>query len=51
MMTYLLYKALYDLKVSGGAVRVMFLDFSNAFNTIKPFLPKERQRTWGWTSS
>lgn len=42
---YQLHRASSHLQRSGDTVRVMFFNFSSAFNTIKPSLLKERLRT------
>ena len=39
---YLLHRALAHLEAAGTAVRVMFFDFSSAFNTIRPALLREK---------
>lgn len=39
---YLLHRASSHLEGSGNTVRVMFFDFSSAFNTIKPSMLEER---------
>ena len=39
---YLLHRAYSHLERLGNTVRVMFFDFSNAFNTIQPLLLAEK---------
>ncbi|KAI4899243.1 hypothetical protein NFI96_025341 [Prochilodus magdalenae] len=39
---YLLHRAHSHLDKGGGAVRVMFFDFSSAFNTIQPLLLRDK---------
>ncbi|KAI4878160.1 hypothetical protein NFI96_017993 [Prochilodus magdalenae] len=39
---YLLHRAHCHLDKGGGAVRVMFFDFSSAFNTIQPLLLRDK---------
>uniref|UniRef100_A0A8C7Z516 Reverse transcriptase domain-containing protein n=1 Tax=Oryzias sinensis TaxID=183150 RepID=A0A8C7Z516_9TELE len=54
---YLLHRALTHLEDAGTAVRVMFFDFSSAFNTIRPALLREKlegagvdRRLTAWTT-
>ena len=39
---YLLHRAPSHLDKSGSTVRIMFLDFSSAFNTIQPVMSREK---------
>lgn len=39
--------ALFNLEASGGAARVMFLDFSSTFNIIKPSLLRNKMEEAG----
>lgn len=54
---YLLHQVLCHLEASGGAVRVIFFDFSSDFNSIKPSLLREKmedtvvdQQLVAWTT-
>ncbi|KAI4875470.1 hypothetical protein NFI96_023752 [Prochilodus magdalenae] len=46
---YLLHRAHSHLDKGGGAVRVMFFDFSSAFNTIQPLLLRDKLMKMEWT--
>ena len=46
-VTYLLHRALSHLESPGSTVRVMFFDFSSAFNTIQPSLLQGKMETAG----
>ncbi|KAK0154710.1 RNA-directed DNA polymerase from mobile element jockey [Merluccius polli] len=54
-LIYMLHRSLLHLEGSGSTVRVMFFDFSSAFNTIKPSLLKVKMGvedgTWEWTDT
>ena len=39
---YLLHRAHLHLNKGGGTVRILFLDFSSAFNTIQPLLLQDK---------
>ena len=41
-MIFLLHRALTHLEKPGSTVRIMFFDFSSAFNTIQPVLLRDK---------
>ncbi|KAI4876174.1 hypothetical protein NFI96_003939 [Prochilodus magdalenae] len=44
---HLLHRSLSHLENTGSTVRIMFFDFSSAFNTIQPMLPKDKLKCTG----
>lgn len=53
LQAYLLHRSLSHLEKTGSSVRVMFYDFSSAFNTIQPTLLKDKLEYAGvrWSRS
>lgn len=47
VIIYLLHRALCHLEAAGGALRIMFFNFSSHFNTIKPWLLRRKMEDVG----